>query len=200
MPLCPSRPRPLRRSLVRQQTSSVWATTLDGCSRLIKRATPPRLRSLAAVKLGFDVYLPITEGGRYDLIIHAGPRLLRVQCKWAGLNGDVIVLRSYSARRSVGGKLINRHYTRDEVDMFAAYSPDLDQCFLLPPELWERRRQVHLRISRTLNNQARGINWAKDFELAATLGALGAVAQLGERQSGTLEATGSSPVGSTLFT
>jgi hypothetical protein len=154
--------------------------------------------ALAAVKLGFDVYLPITEGGRYDLIIQAGPRLLRVQCKWAGLNGDVIVLRSYSARRSVGGKLINRHYTRDEVDMFAAYSPDLDQCFLLPPELWERRRQVHLRISPTLNNQARGINWAKDFELAATLGALGAVAQLGERQSGTLEATGSSPVGSTL--
>jgi hypothetical protein len=31
--------------------------------------------ALAAVKLGFDVYLPITEGGRYDLIIQAGPRL-----------------------------------------------------------------------------------------------------------------------------
>ena len=79
---------------------------------------------------------------------------------------------------------INRRYTRDEVDMFAAYCPDLDQCFVLPPELWEGRRQVYLRISPTLNNQARGINWAKDFELAATLGALGAVAQLGERRAG----------------
>ena len=154
--------------------------------------------ALSAAKLGFDVYRPITEGGRYDLIIDAGDRLLRVQCKWAARNGDVIVLRSYSARRSVGGKLINRHYTRDEVDMFAAYSPDLDQCFLIPPELWERRRQVYLRLSPTLNNQSRGVHWAKDFELAATLGALGAVAQLGERESGTLEVTGSSPVGSTF--
>lgn len=46
------------------------------------------------------------------------------------------------------------------------------------------------------NNQERGINRAKVYEFAATLGALGAVAQLGERQRGTLEATGSSPVGS----
>jgi hypothetical protein len=155
--------------------------------------------ALSAAKLGFDVYRPITEGGRYDLIIDSGERLLRVQCKWAARHGDVIVLRCYSARRSVGGKLINRRYTRAEVDMFAAYSPDLDQCFLLPPKLWEGRRQVHLRISPALNNQARGINWARDFELAVTLGALGAVAQLGERRRGTPKATGSSPVGSTFL-
>src|SRR2546423_4909215 len=153
--------------------------------------------ALSAAKLGFDVYRPITEGGRYDLIIDSGERLLRVQCKWAARHGDVIVLRSYSARRAVGGKQINRHYTRDEVDMFAAYSQDLDQCYLLPPELWERRRYVHLRVSPTLNNQSRGIHWAKDFELAATLAGFGAVAQLGERLAGSQKVTGSSPVGST---
>jgi hypothetical protein len=42
-----------------------------------------------------------------------------------------------------------------------------------------------------------GINWAEAFEFGATLGNSGAVAQLGERQSGTLEAAGSSPAGST---
>ena len=49
------------------------------------------------------------------------------------------------------------------------------------------------------NNQAEGINWAKDFEFAARLRALGAVAQLGERPAGSREVTGSIPVGSTLF-
>ena len=73
---------------------------------------------------------------------------------------------------------------------------DLDRCFLIPIELVEKRATIQLRVSPTLNNQKRRIDWADDFDFAATLQAQGAVAQLGERQSGTLEATGSSPVGS----
>ena len=42
----------------------------------------------------------------------------------------------------------------------------------------------------------RRVNWAEEYEFAATLGVPGAVAQLGERERGTLEVTGSSPVGS----
>jgi hypothetical protein len=38
-----------------------------------------------------------------------------------------------------------------------------------------------------------------DMIFAATLGRYGAIAQLGERQRGTLEVAGSSPAGSTLF-
>ena len=41
------------------------------------------------------------------------------------------------------------------------------------------------------------MNWAKDFEFAATLGRFGAIAQLGERVSGRDEVAGSSPAGST---
>ena len=37
---------------------------------------------LEAVKLGLDVYRPIAEGGRCDLILGFGYELLRVQCKW----------------------------------------------------------------------------------------------------------------------
>jgi hypothetical protein len=57
----------------------------------------------------------------------------------------------------------------------------------------------HFGLSPAKNNQKERINWAKDYEFAATLGPLGAVAQLGERRHGMAEATGSSPVGSTLF-
>jgi PD-(D/E)XK endonuclease len=57
----------------------------------------------AAVKLGIDVYKPICEGGRYDLVFDVAGRLLRVQCKWASRYGDVIAVRTYSSRRSGTG-------------------------------------------------------------------------------------------------
>ena len=57
---------------------------------------------------------------------------------------------------------------------------------------------LQLRLGKTLNNQKLGVRWADQYDFAATLGGqhLGAIAQLGERQHGMLEVTGSSPVGS----
>jgi hypothetical protein len=49
----------------------------------------------------------------------------------------------------------------------------------------------------TGNNQAASLNSASDFEFAATLGRLGAIAQLGERLLGMQKVAGSSPAGST---
>jgi PD-(D/E)XK endonuclease len=152
--------------------------------------------TLEAVKLDIGVYRPITEGERYDLILDIGFRLLRVQCKWAALHGEVLHVRCCSARRGAGARILNRPDTTDEVDAFAAYSVDLDQCFLLPPELWAERRLLHLRVTPTRNNQRRRINWARDFEFAARIRSFGAIAQLGERRRGTPKVTGSNPVGS----
>ena len=151
--------------------------------------------ALAAMKLGIDVYRPLGEG-RYDLVLDVGSRLLRVQCKWAASLNKVLVVRCYTFRRTrTGWKKTT--YSSDEVDVIAAYSLDLDRCFLIPIELAEKRPTIQLRVSPTLNNQRRRINWADDFDFEATLRRhQGAVAQLGERQSGTLEVTGSSPVGS----
>ena len=52
------------------------------------------------------------------------------------------------------------------------------------------RKQIYLRLAPTKNRQQVGIHLAEQYEL-------GAIAQLGERQSGTLEAAGSSPASST---
>jgi PD-(D/E)XK endonuclease len=138
----------------------------------------------AAVKLGIDVYKPVGEGGRYDMIFELGGHLTRVQCKWASRHADVLIVRCYSSRRTAGGKIVNRSYTDAEVDAFAVYSPDVDTCYLLPANLWVLKRHVYLRLAPTRNNQEEKINWAKDYEFAATLGARGAVAQLGERLAG----------------
>ena len=152
----------------------------------------------SAVKLGIDVYRPVGEGGRYDMIFEVDKRLIRVQCKWAPRNGEVVVLRCYSCRRSRTG-MLKRVYLDGEIDAFAAYCPDIDRCYFLPFELFTGRTQVSLRLGPCKNNQQDGINWAKDFEFAATLRRLGAIAQLGERLRGTQEVAGSSPAGSTLF-
>jgi hypothetical protein len=36
----------------------------------------------AATRLQLPVLRPVAEGGRYDIVIDLGARLLRVQCKW----------------------------------------------------------------------------------------------------------------------
>jgi hypothetical protein len=149
-----------------------------------------------AARLGIDVYRPVAEGGRYDMIFDLAGRLTRIQCKWACRYGDVVAVRCYSCRRARDG-MRRRFYTAEEIDAFAAYCAELDRCYFLPFELFPRRSQIHLRLSPARNNQRAGIHWASDFEFSATLAPYGAIAQLGERLSGTQKVAGSSPAGST---
>ena len=86
---------------------------------------------LAATKLGIDVYRPVAEGGRYDMIFDLVGDLVRVQCKWASRYGDVLVARCYRARRNRDG-LVRRLYTREEIDAYALYCLELDRCFFVP--------------------------------------------------------------------
>jgi hypothetical protein len=117
----------------------------------------------AAVKLGIDVYRPVAEGGRYDLIFDLGARLLRVQCKWAMRRGGVVTIRCSSCRRTAHG-LLHRRYTTEEIDAIAAYCPDIDRCYLLPAALIVGRRELSLRLERTRNGQEVGIRWAHDYD------------------------------------
>jgi PD-(D/E)XK endonuclease len=150
-----------------------------------------------AAKLGIIVLRPLDDA-RYDLVLDLPSGLMRVQCKWAVRNGDVVVIRCRTCRRGRDG-LIHRGYKQGEIDAIAAYCADLDTCYLLPLSLSVNRAAVQLRLAPTLNNQQRKIHWARDFEFGATLSAPGPIAQLGERQSGTLEVVGSIPTGS-IFT
>jgi hypothetical protein len=150
-----------------------------------------------AVESGVGVFLPLGDE-RYDLILDLHPTLLRVQCKWAVRHGEVVTIRCRRCRRGRDG-LIHRGYKPGEIDAIAAYCSELDQAYLLPLEMSVNRAAVQLRLSPCRNNQSRRINWARDFELGATLARLqGPIAQLGERLRGTQEVAGSIPAGSTL--
>jgi hypothetical protein len=94
--------------------------------------------------------------------------------------------------------MLNRSYTSDEIDAVAAYCDELGRCFLIPIHRVDGLTTIQLRLVPAKNNQARRINWAKDFEFADTLGRYGAIAQLGERLAGSQKVAGSSPAGSTI--
>jgi hypothetical protein len=136
---------------------------------------------IAAVALAAHVGVSKPLGDeRYDLIFD----LLRIQCKWAVLVGDVVIIRSRRVRRGPEG-LIRRHYQQGEIDAIAGYCADIDACYLLPLELSVGRAATQLRLAPTRNNQAVGVKWARDYELGATLTTLvGPIAQLGERRDG----------------
>ena len=116
-----------------------------------------------AYRLGIDVYRPMAEGGRYDLVFGIGPRLLRIQCKWATLQNDAVIVRCYSCRRSPEG-LIRRRYTTDEIDAFAAYCMEIDRCFYLPIARFPGHTVIHLRLGPARNNQRAGVNRADDYD------------------------------------
>lgn len=144
----------------------------------------------AATRLGLTVLKPLNEHARYDLALDVGTRLLRLQCKWARLDGDVVMINLCGYRLTSSGSVRSK-YSADEVDAIAAYCNGNDRCYLVPIEIAAGRRAFHLRLRPARNGQRAWINWADNYEFP------GAIAQLEERQRGTLEVAGSSPAGST---
>ncbi|MCW3019810.1 MAG: hypothetical protein JWN10_2118 [Solirubrobacterales bacterium] len=118
-----------------------------------------------AIQLGLTVLRPMSEGRRYDLAIDLEPELLRVQCKLARSLPGVLSVRLQTCRHTPHG-YVRTSYSAAEVDAIAAYSPELHRGFLIPISEVSGRRAIHLRLNPTKNNQAQGIKWARDYELA----------------------------------
>ena len=74
----------------------------------------------------------------------------------------------YSCRRNAEG-LLKCLYTSDEIDAVAAYCGELDRAFFVPGERIDGRSRIQFRLRPPRNNQVIGVNWADDFDLAATL-------------------------------
>jgi PD-(D/E)XK endonuclease len=142
----------------------------------------------AAVELGMGVWKPVVEGGRFDLILAVGDRLLRTQCKWANREGDVVV-RGRTSRHTPCGYVWTT-YSAAEVDGIAAWCPETAECYFVPIGVIEGRARMHLRVAPARNNQELLVHWASEHRL-------GAIAQLGERPAGSRQVGGSSPPSST---
>ena len=128
---------------------------------------------LTATKLGIPVLKPVAEHGRFDMGFEIGDRIYRVQVKTARLarDGTVLIICLHTSRTTPNGYVRTR-YQADEIDLVAAYSPDLERCYLLEAPLIVDRNAIQLRLEPSKNGQRAGINLASDFEFD------GAVAQL----------------------
>ena len=145
--------------------------------------------TLAALEAGIDVYRPVAEGGRFDLIFALpGGILSRVQCKWANLVRGAVVVRMRSMRRAAEG-MRTRVYTADEIDAIAVYCAATGDCYYLPVAEIGGRKVVHLRTEAARNGQRKRLHFAEQYRL-------GAIAQLGERLAGSQKVAGSSPASS----
>ena len=141
--------------------------------------------TLAAAEMGIVVFRPAIEGRRYDLVFDIENRLYRVQCNWARRSGGVLIVNLESCRHTPHG-YVRTKYDRTEIDVVVAYSQELKRCYWLPIDLVEGMRAISLRLTPAANNQQLAINFAAEYEF-------GAIAQLGERVTGSHEVGGSNP-------
>jgi hypothetical protein len=159
-------------------------------TRAQKGALAEAMVTAAAVRQGIDVFRPVQDGSRADLVLDFGHHVDRVQCKWGRLEGDVIAVRTSTCRHSPTRGYIRTVYAADEIEAIAVYCGDLNRCFYLPITVVLGKSYVHLRLSPAKNNQRLGVTMAAEYEF-------GAIAQLGERLAGSQKVAGSSPASST---
>jgi prevent-host-death family protein len=145
-----------------------------------------------AVRLGVPILRPVGEHGRCDLAFDIANRIWRAQCKWGRLSRkrDVVIAKIEGCWCSPSG-YVRSTYSEDEIDLLAIYCGELNRSFLLPAELVAGKHEIWLRLTTAGNNQKSSINLAEDFDF------VGAIAQLGERVTGSHEVAGSSPASST---
>jgi hypothetical protein len=143
-----------------------------------------------AAKLGINVLRPLAEGGRYDLVFEIDDRFFRIQCKSGKLRDTVIVVPTRTCRRTPRG-YVRTTYDASEIDAIAVCCHESGGCYLLPIEDVRGRWEIRLRLTPARNNQEFAITYA------ATYAFRGAIAQLGERVTGSHEVAGSSPASST---
>ena len=108
---------------------------------------------------GYKVLLPFGDNGRYDLVVDRSGDFERLQCKTGSIRNGCLHFNTASIT-TYGGKRIKKYYTRNEIDYFAVYSPDLQETFIVPVE----DAYGTLRLDVPKNNQTSGIKWAEDFK------------------------------------
>ena len=115
-------------------------------------------------QLGYHVSIPYGENSRYDFIADINNKLIRVQVKASSPKQGTSGAISFSCRssRSNANGVVNRRYTKDEVDYFATFYDNI--CYLVPIE--ECSAEKTLRFEPPKNGQVQGVSFAKDYELS----------------------------------
>ncbi len=113
----------------------------------------------AYLEAGFNVSIPFGTGASYDLIVEAGPRLLKIQVKTAWLSNGCVLYKSQ--RRQPGAGLTRRSYRDGEADYFVAFCPANAVLYAVPAV--DHGVEGRLRLEPVRNGQSKLIKWAADY-------------------------------------
>lgn len=119
------------------------------------------------VQAGKFLLLPFGENQRYDIVIDEGDHFVRVQCKTGRIQNGVVYFPTCSStyhHPNNQGLKCYQHPYKGQADLFGVYCPDNDRVYLVPVNECGGRA-ASLRIEPSKNNQARGVRWARDYEL-----------------------------------
>ncbi len=114
------------------------------------------------MKYGYTVNIPFGEGRRYDMVIERDAQFFRLQCKAGRYEKGVVKFNMCSVN---WWNRTKKKYTREGIDYFAVYCEHTGKVYLVPvedvvPDIG------YLRVEPTANNQAKGVRWAKEYEIS----------------------------------
>ena len=120
---------------------------------------------------GYEVLLPSGFNHRYNLVIDAGDRFVRAQCKTGRLRDGTVVFNTWSVRSNTRGAKARAY--DGEADVFLVYCAELQSVYAVPIRD-APCRDMRLRVRPAANGQTKRVGWAREFELDGSAALLGA--------------------------
>lgn len=110
---------------------------------------------------GYLILNPETEHAPFDIVAYEEGTFKRVQVKYRKLKKNDTVEITFRSSYAFSGGVVNKAIDKNEVDIYAIYCPETDQCYYIDPNHFSQ--SVSLRVGIPRNNQSNGVHWAEDF-------------------------------------
>ena len=118
------------------------------------------------LEFGWMVAKPFGDNQFYDLIVDYGEGLKRIQIKSSKYHEKRGVIISYTRRlHNTRTKSVCKAYTKDEIDFFIIYSPELKQIYLIPIEEQAGKKAAILRVTspKGRNKNNKNMRWSEKY-------------------------------------
>jgi hypothetical protein len=114
------------------------------------------------VRRNCRVLIPFGDSCRYDLLIDREGEFIRIQCKTGRLFRGAVYFKPYSKIGNGRGQG-RRQYTKEEIDLFAVYCPELSTIFYMPIEDCKATTHKALRVEPAKNGAEKNITYASQY-------------------------------------
>lgn len=116
------------------------------------------------VSNGYPVLTPFGDNQPYDIVVQDGREFLKIQVKSSTTKDGCIVADLRHTNMTSQGPQ-HRHYSSDEVDIYAVYSSEENNVYWVPFEETPKT-EIRLRVDKDIDPRMENrVNWASDYEL-----------------------------------